>query len=239
MRRRFELQAAYLLSSRPYRETSALIEVLTDAQGRVGLVARGVRGTRARLSGVLQPFTPLMLSWTQGGELGSLTAAEAQAPPPALTGERVLYGWYLNELLLRLLHRHDPHPSLFAAYAQALQGLDGDALAAQCALRRFEKRLLAAIGYALDLPAGLHADRWYRADDRNTLHAASPGEAGALPGDSLIALRDDALRDARQVQDARRLLGAALARQLGDAPLRTQTLLRQLRGTSGADAHGQ
>lgn len=231
MPQRNVLQPAYLLSTRPYRETSALIEVLTDTQGRVGLVARGVRGPRARLAGVLQPFTPLLLAWTQAGELGTLTAAEAQAAPPALAGERVLYGWYLNELLLRLLQRHDAHPGLFGAYAQALAALAGETFSAQAGLRVFELRLLAEIGYGLTLPDELDAQAHYRVDAEQGCRMQMPADAHTFSGDSLIALRDETFTHPQQLADARRLLTRALAPHLGGQPLRSRELLRQLRQT--------
>src|SRR6185295_1527908 len=98
---RVQLEPAYLLSVRPYRETSVLLEAITAAHGRVGLVGRGVQAPKSKLRGVLQPFRRLLLSWSERGELGTLSGAEAEPGAPLL-GAAVMSGWYLNELLLRL-----------------------------------------------------------------------------------------------------------------------------------------
>src|ERR1051326_3923159 len=123
---RVQLEPSYLLSVRPYRETSALVEALTRGYGRIGVVARGARGPKSRLRGVLQPFRRVLLSWSERGELGTLSAAELEGGVPP-DGEAVLSGWYLNELLLRLLPRRDPHPEVFDDYAAALAALGGEA----------------------------------------------------------------------------------------------------------------
>lgn len=225
MAQTIQLEPAYLLSLRPYRDSSQLIEAYGVTQGRIGLVARGARGPKSKLRGVLQPFSPLLLSWSQRGELGSLTGAEAQAPPVVLSGERIFYGWYLNELLLRLLQRHDPHPALYAIYATLLPELTGSEASAQAALRVFEKRLLSELGYGLMLPDTIEADRRYRYDPERGPVADMKGIAGA----SLIALREERLEDDTARQDARRLLRDALRRQLGGRELQTATLLRDMR----------
>jgi DNA repair protein RecO (recombination protein O) len=107
---RISLQPAYILHSRPYRESSLLLEAMGREHGRIGLVARGARGARSRWKNMLQPFRPLLLSWTQRGELGTLTGADQVASPPALAGESLFCGLYANELMIRFLQRSDPHP---------------------------------------------------------------------------------------------------------------------------------
>lgn len=226
---RYSLEPAYLLSVRPYSDTSLLVEAFTRDHGRVGLVARGARGPRSRLRGLLQPLQPLLLSWQQSGELGTLTAAEAHGPAPALPGEKVFYGWYLNELVLKLLARSDPHPGLFERYAAALPQLAGADY--EVALRLFEKHLLGEIGYGVVLPEDLDASAWYHYDpERGPL----PGEREhGISGASLIALRDERVEDfdASALGEARTLLRAALRRQLGGRELATPKLLRRMRGT--------
>ena len=223
---RAQFESAHVLSVRPYRETSALVEAFTRRHGRVGLVARGARSPRAKLRGVLQAFQPLLLSFTEGGELGTLTGAEADGAPVALRGEAVFSGWYLNELVLRLLPRRDPHPQLYAHYAEALPALAGDGAAA--ALRVFEKRLLAELGYGLELPERVERDRWYAFDPDHGLRVAEPGPSN-YRGDSLQALADETLDTPESLRDARRLMGAALKPHLGGRELRTPELLRALR----------
>lgn len=233
--KRVQLQPAYLLSVRAYRETSALLEAFTPGHGRLGLVARGSRGPRSRQRGLLQPFQPLLLSWSEGGELGTLTGAEAAGAAAGLRGEAVFSGWYLNELVLRLLPRRDPHPVLFDGYAQALAAL-AEARSAPRTLRMFELRLLAELGYAVHVPDDLAPDAWYGYDPDAGLRVAEPGP-GAYRGASLRALADGTLDTEESLRDARRLLRAALAPHLGERALRTPQLLRALRdGVRGSGA---
>lgn len=147
---RVTLAPAYLLHSRPYRETSLLLEAFSRDHGRVGLVARGARGTRSRWKNMLQPLRPLLLSWSQRGELGTLTDAEQVASPPALVAEPLFCALYVNELLFRFLQRADPHPALFDRYRALLADLASGA-ATQPLLRSFEMQLLEAVGFGLQL----------------------------------------------------------------------------------------
>jgi DNA repair protein RecO (recombination protein O) len=226
MRERIELEPAWLLAQRPYRESSQLLEVFSREHGRVGLVARGARGPRARLRGVLQLFTPLLLSWNEAGELGTLVAAEAAGPAMPLAGERVFHGWYLNELLLRLTERHDPHPGLYRDYGVALGRLPGGQ--GEAGLRIFEKRLLAEIGYGLPLPEDLAPGR-YRFDLEQGASPAVPGDPETYAAETLLGLERENLETREALREARKLLRAALRRQLGGRELETPRLLRELR----------
>ncbi len=172
MTKRVSLQPCYVLHRRSYRDTSALLDVWSAEFGRVGLVARGVRRPRSRLQGLIQPFQPLLLSWSGRGELYTLAKAEACGSVFRLDGDLVFSGFYINELMIRLVHREDPHPGLYSVYENTLRALavlsstayagaqsrepsimalDGLAFAEQRALRLFEKRLLEHIGYGLML----------------------------------------------------------------------------------------
>src|SRR5690348_7406727 len=117
------MQPAFILHTRAYRDSSLLLDLFTLDHGRVSAVARGARGPRSRYKGLLQPFVPLLVSWYWKSELLSLSAAEADGVILNLTGDTLLCGFYLNELLMRLLHRHDAHSQLFSSYQQALQCL--------------------------------------------------------------------------------------------------------------------
>jgi len=234
MRGRVQLEPGWLLSTRNYRETSLLLEAFTPGYGRVGLIARGARGPRSKLRGLLQSLQPLLLSWQQAGELGTLTGVEAAGAPLGLGGERLFYGWYLNELVLRLLQREDPHPLAYAAYVRALARLTGEE--AEFALRVFEKQLLSDIGYGLLLAADIDPEQRYDVDGEGCLQAAAGrGYAGV----SLIALRDEQLPQPlppRLLPELRRLLRAAIGRQLGGRELETRKLLRAMRQQQGLGA---
>lgn len=226
---RIELQPAWLLSQKPYRETSELLEVLTPDYGRVGLVARGLRGPRANQRGVVSLFRPLLLSWLDKGELGTVTAVEAGGPEVQLLGERLFHGWYLNELLLKLLGRHDPHPALYRAYADALHAQANSALEAEAALRLFELRALEELGYGLPLAEPFDSAGYYRYLGDQGFAACAEGTRGAFAGASLDALRTGRLDSRSALDDARRLLRAALEPQVPHASLRTPQLLREMR----------
>ena len=140
-------QAAYVLHSRAYRETSALIDLLTLDYGRMSVVAKGIRKPRGTRQALLQPFSPLWVSWTGRSELKVLTAVESRGISHPLQGKCLFAGLYLNELLIALLHKWDAHPLLFEKYEQTLQMLHASALNERV-LRIFEQDLLQELGYA-------------------------------------------------------------------------------------------
>ena len=141
MHKRVQQQAAYILHHRPFRDSSQIFDVITLEHGKLSLVARGSRGARSRLKGVLRPFMPLAISWVQRSDLGTLTGAEVRGKPLKLAGDNLLSGYYLNELLLHFLHRHDPQPEIFAAYGKTIKALGAAESVAAC-LRHFEIELL-------------------------------------------------------------------------------------------------
>ncbi|SRR5258708_5391600 len=231
--RRVDLTPGYLLHHWPWRETSRILEVLTREHGRLTLFARGVRGPGAKLAPVLQPFQPLLVSWSGRGEAPALTGAErarAHAPLPARC---LLSAYYLNELIIRLTTRHDPLPELFDDYDRTLSALrSGAALEPQ--LRIFEKRLLEALGYGVDLATEAHtgqpieAQRYYHFRAGEGLVATTREQAGALAGRSLLGLARESLPGARALEDARRLLRAALSACLEGRPLATRAVAKSV-----------
>jgi DNA repair protein RecO (recombination protein O) len=231
--RRVELAPGYLLHHRPWRDTSRILEVLTREHGRLTLFARGVRGPQAKLAPVLQPFQPLLFSFSGRGEAATLTGAERAGSCAALPPAALLSGFYLNELLLKLTTRHDPQAELFDHYHRTLDALRGGApLAPQ--LRLFEKHLLEVLGYGLDLatearggnPIEPHGRYEFRADAG--LVAVAPGTAGALCGESLLALAAGDLSGPGTLEDARRLLSAALGACLEGRTLATREVARAM-----------
>lgn len=149
MHKRVQQQAAYILHHRPFRDSSQLLDVITLDHGKLSLVARGSRGARSRLKGVLRPFMPLAISWVQRSDLGTLTGAEVRGMPLKLAGDALLSGYYVNELLLHFLHRHDPQPGVFDAYGKTIKALGAADSVAAC-LRHFEIELLRLVGYAMN-----------------------------------------------------------------------------------------
>jgi len=230
---RVSLEPAWVLHRYPYRDSSLLIEVFSHEYGRVGLVARGARSPKSRWYSELQILRPLLLSWNMRGELGTLTGAEGRATPLAANGRVVLCASYLNELLLRLLTRHDPHPALFDAYERAIDGLPETE---EQALRYFEKHLLQELGYGLLLDCEFESGEPLVPDtlyeyrlEQGPVRCRQPGNEGIyLHGGSLLALSAERLVDRRACREVRLLTRAALALYLGARPLKTRTVLNQL-----------
>lgn len=228
---RIALEPAWVLHTRPWRDTSMMLEVLSRDHGRVGLIARGVRGPRARWRGVLQTFQPLVLSWSGRGELATVSGCEADGPSITLRDEALMSAWYLHEVLLRLLQRNDPHPPLFAVYGTALAGL---ASGNPSALRVFEKRLLDELGWgpvydhASDDGTPVTTERSYGfSPDRGVL-AQGKGDM-EVRGAVLLALAHEQFPDAHTLNEARRVLQLAIEPHLGGRPLESRALLRQWR----------
>src|ERR1700693_5363536 len=195
-RERRDDQPAFVLHAHPYRETSLIVEALTADYGRVALVARGAKRPRSELRGVLQAFQPLTISWAGAGEIKTLTRAEWRGGLPLVAGSALLCGFYLNELLLKMLPREDAHPQLFVDYQNTLTRLAEGGEQAP-ALRQFEVRLLAALGYALPLthevdtgrPIDPHARYYYTFDRGPRIVAAEPGKRyPQVRGTTLLAL---------------------------------------------------
>jgi DNA repair protein RecO (recombination protein O) len=230
---RIALAPAYILHHRPFRETGRIFEVLTREEGRLSVFARGVRGPKARLAAVLQPFRLLLISCSGRGDAPSLTGAESSGVAAPLPAACLLSGFYLNELVLQLTTRHDPQPALFDAYHGALHRLkEGAALAPT--LRVFEKRLLQMLGYGLELTTEATSGRpidpsgyyYFRAGEG--LFAADATRPGALLGRSLARLESEELAETRELKDARALLQAALAHCLEGRELATRSVARSM-----------
>lgn len=237
--RRVQLQPAYVLHHRPYRDTSRILELFTRDHGRISVFARGARGARkagASLASVLQPFSRLLVSWSGTGEAGQLVAAEFDGAVAALPPDRLVSGFYLNELLLKLFARHDSHPDVFALYGATLDSLKTDPDGVR-ALRLFEKRLLDALGYGLALERDVDADRpldaryayRYRLDQGATRIEGVAEGAGIFSGRTLLALAREDFSDPAVCSEARALLRAALDRCLEGKELRTRQVMLQLR----------
>lgn len=235
---RVEQQAAWVLHERPYRESSVLLEAFSREFGRVGLVARGARCERPRFGrGILKPLQPLGLGWTGRGELGTLTAAEAAGAPLVLHGEAVYAALYLNELLVRLLQRNDPHPEIFARYGDCLAELEAGTGAIAWTLRRFERDFLGMLGYAVMFAhegvAGelILPDREYSYDPEcGPIPWRLRPMAPSLKGRALLALGESAQPDEAVLRDLRRLMRAQIRHHLGGRELNAWRLFSSLAG---------
>jgi DNA repair protein RecO (recombination protein O) len=237
--RRVQLQPAYVLHHRPYRDTSRILELFTRDYGRVSVFARGARSARksgTALTSILQPFNRLLISWSGKGEAGQLTAAEFDGAVSTLPPDRLVSGFYLNELLLKLFVRHDSHPEVFSLYGATLDALKVDAEGVR-PLRLFEKRLLDALGYGLALEREVDADRpldaryayRYRLD-KGAMRIDGVAEGvDIFSGRMLLAVAHEDFSDPAICAEARVLLRGALDLCLEGKELRTRQVMLALR----------
>jgi DNA repair protein RecO (recombination protein O) len=237
---RIESQPGFVLHALPYRETSLLVEVFSRDHGRIGLVARGVRGVRGQpLRALLQPLQPLHLGWSGRGDLARLDAVEAAGAAFVASGDAMLSAFYLNELLLRLLPRGEAQVGLFWRYLQALDALQRESATAW-ELRRFERDLLAELGYALRLEVEadgvtpVRPDRRYRYDAEQGARPVPDTVAGATPGVALLGLARDERPDPEAMRALRRLMRQVLRHHLGGRELRSWQVLSDLGAASSA-----
>jgi DNA repair protein RecO (recombination protein O) len=234
--RRVLLEPAYLLHQRDWRDSSRIIEFFSRDHGRVALFAKGVRRPGSAYGALLQPFVPLLVSWSGSGDGGTLTGAELAGSPVAVAPQCLMSGFYMNELVLKLMERVDPHPDVHEAYALSLAAL-ADPAAEQRALRLFEKRLLEALGLGIDYAhlaadgARVDPDRYYHVDPERgvTGPAERPDAPTACRGAELLALAGEELASAASLASARRLLGAALAAALDGRELASRKVARAVR----------
>lgn len=240
--KRVSLQPAYVLHRRPYRENSFLVELFTPEHGRLTLAAKGVRSPKSTLQGLLQPFTPLQISWAGKGELMTLTEADAHGSVRQLRGDTLFAGFYLNELLMALLQKWDPHPYLFKAYDEALDAMHGQPLN-QRVLRIFEKILLEELGYGL-MPKGdveqntaFDPDKYYRFVPDQGFVISGLGEdakakSSLFSGKSLLAIANEDWSGEDSMQDAKRLTRYVLAPLLGNRMIHSRKLFMQIEETN-------
>jgi DNA repair protein RecO (recombination protein O) len=227
------LEPAFVLHQRPYANTSRIVDCLTPSRGRVGLVARGSRRLRSEQRALLQPFVRLRVSWLRRGELGRLIYVEAAAPAHELVGDDLLAGFYMNELVLRLLARGDANAEVFSCYSACLHEL-GDGAGTARAIRLFELGLLRALGYGLELAHDfqsgepLRAEWTYVFEPESGPRRAVETASESFRGKDLISLRERTLDDADSLRAAKVLLGRALAVHLGERPLKTRTVLKAI-----------
>lgn len=232
---RIENQAAFVLHTRDYRDSSLLVELLTAEFGRVSGVVKGVRGTgkaAKQRRGVVQPFVPLLVSWGGKSDLKQIVHFEASGSPLPLVGERLFSAFYVNEVMIRLLQHYDESPDWFLLYQRVVSQLSAE-LPADIVLRRFELDLLEALGYGIDLSSTADEGREivagtrYRFDSGHGFRAVAdsaddPAHA-VFEGEDLLAMSAGQF-STRVRKSAKRLCRLALAPYLGDKPLKSREL---------------
>jgi len=233
-RQRVQLEPAYILHSYPYKETSLIVEAFARNFGRVALLARGARRPRSAMRGVLLSFHPLQLSWSGAAELANLRGAEWSGALQPLSGRGLMCGFYLNELLLRLLPREDAHEALFEVYGESLRQLSAG-VAQASVLRSFEKRLLAELGYAplleRDAASGAPIEpgrRYVYEPDRGPMPSRNSSSELSVSGQTLLDLAAGQYERPETREEARMLLRALIGQRLHGQVLHTRAVLREL-----------
>lgn len=229
---RVELQPAYVLHSRPFRDTSLILDCLTDEYGRLSLIAKGARSAKFRQRQLCQPFSPLLLSWQGKSSLKTLTSIESRQLPFGLQGDFLFSGLYLNELLTRLVPEHDSCPEIYQSYETALNQLAKQE-SLEPVLRAFELRMLEDLGYHLDLShdaegAELHPDENYQWWPEQGWRVASDYITAQLfPGIYLLALKQEDFGDPQTLRLAKILTRLLFKPLLGDRPLQSRKLFQK------------
>ncbi len=228
------LKNAFVLHTRAYRETSIIAELLTLEEGRVGVLAKGAKRRYSTLGAVNQQLTPLTVAYQGRGELQTLTHCEVSSPGCYFSGTKLLSALYLNELLMRLLSRGDAVADIFALYQKTLDRIKQQSPVANT-LRLFEKHLLVYLGYGINLQTDAETEKkivkgkFYRYHPGHGFVVVTLGQASqhtAFSGESIIALQQENLTEAKLLTDAKILLRLALAPLLGSRPIKTRELLQ-------------
>ncbi|MCU0869079.1 MAG: DNA repair protein RecO [Burkholderiales bacterium] len=237
-RRREVDQPGFVLHTHPWKETSLVVRFFTRRHGVLMAAAKGARRPASTLRGLLMPFQPLRLAWSGRAEVRVLVSAEREGGVPQLGGTGLMCGFYLNELLVRCLGREDPHEALFDDYRVAVVALARGDVAPAAVLRRFERVLLAALGYGLELEHEADAGARIAADGRYrwvpehgavlSLAAVRDDDPFAVRGATLLAMARDDYTHATAAAEAKRLLRALLQHHLGTHDLHTRQIVQDL-----------
>jgi len=226
--KRITLEPAFVLHTRNYRDTSLLVDMLTMEHGRLTVVARGVRSKKSRLQGILVPFLPLLISYSGKGDLCTLQRAEIDGANISFTGDLLVSGFYLNELLVKLVPRQESYEEVYHAYKKTLSSLINSKLP-EVELRLFEKCLLKNLGYGLELDRtvsgeGVLENKCYAFEFGVGINQVDSSCPGNFSGKSLLALHKNILIAKEEITDAKRLLRKVLAILLGGKTLKSREM---------------
>ncbi|MFV2061454.1 MAG: DNA repair protein RecO [Gammaproteobacteria bacterium] len=227
---RFALRDAFILHSRAYKESSLLIDLFTRDYGRVSVIAKGVKKRKRSLFGVLQPFTPILVSWVGKTELHTLTNVELNGVFKYLYGTNLLCGYYVNELILRFLHKEDPHEILYEAYSEIILSLKS-ASNIEANLRKFECILFQELGYGLNLTievetgqkVELHKSYYFEIEQGPVLEKLSESSI-QISGETLLSLENGNLVNKTSLYESKKLMRYIINYYLAGKPLKTHQL---------------
>ena len=228
-----ELTPCFILHSRPYLESSLILDIFSRDHGRLHLIAKGAKREKSGFAGLLQPYQRLLMAWHGKSELMTLTDVDTDNEPYVLPDVRLIAGFYVNELLTRLLHQHESHPELFNLYDKTISDLSGSENI-NAILRIFEKGLLQSLGYGLVLDHDVgdgqaietHHKYYYLIDAGPIKDKPSIENHVEITGKSLMALDKECFENKSELEEAKRLMRFILKSHLGDKPLASRALYK-------------
>ncbi len=227
---RYSLYDAFILHSRSYKESSLLIDLFTRDYGRVSVIAKGAKKSKRSLPGVLQPFTPVLVSWVGKTELHTLTNVELNGTFKYLYGTNLLCGYYLNELILRFLHKEDPYEILYNAYANVIKELKS-AKNIGPVLRRFECILLQELGYGLNLTQDaetgnrVESDKMYYFEiEQGPVLEKLSDMSISVSGETLLSIENNNIINKKTLFESKKLMRYVINYYLAGKPLKTHQL---------------
>ncbi|MBX3647884.1 MAG: DNA repair protein RecO [Rhodocyclaceae bacterium] len=232
---RVDGEVAFVLHAYPFRETSLIVEAFSRDHGRVALVARGARRPRSAMRGLLMAFQPIELGWFGHGEMRTLAKVEWVGGQPPLKAQALILGYYMNELMLKLMPRDDAHPALFLAYAEAVHALAAGE-DSQPSLRRFELTLLRELGYGLTLDREVEGGRpvdpqkryAYIVERGPVLASEREHEMETFTGRTLLAMAQDDFSEAETLVQAKQLMRTLIHHYLGGQRLSSRRVFMEL-----------
>jgi len=233
---RVQDQPAYILHHRAYRDTSQILELFSREHGRITVVSKGSRGAKSSSRAVLQPFLPLLVSWSGKGEMPTLTGSEVTNHAPLkLHGNALPSAFYINELLIKLLHKHDVHEEVFDLYKNTLVLLQ-NIESLEKTLRIFEIKLLKMLGFGMNLindaETGeiVQSDKSYRYYvEHGPVLATNPEQdtrSLLITGATLIALEKDLLDSSEVLKEIKSLMRYVLSYYMEGKPIKSRELFR-------------
>jgi DNA repair protein RecO (recombination protein O) len=226
-----ELTPCYILHRRDYSESSLILDVFSREHGRINLIAKGAKRNKKQQGVSHNLYQKYLISWVAKSDLGTLTDIEPVSMSNTLKSDLVLTGFYMNEILLRLLHKHESHPELFDSYESSINSLVKNA-SEHTVLRYYEKTLLQALGYGIildhEIESGESIDEaekyYYKLDHGPVLESSKSGLGISVMGKTLLELEGESLSDLDNINEAKMLLRVLLDQHLGDKPLASREL---------------
>lgn len=229
-----ELTPCYILHRRDYRESSLILEILSREHGRVSLIAKGAKRNKKQQGISYSLYQEYLMSWVSKSELGTLIDVELATIMTSMSPKQMMTGFYMNEIILRLLHKHESHPELFDSYNSTVRELSNNNTD-QVLIRYFEKILLQSLGYGMifdqdlntgnDIVAGVNY--YYKLDSGPTSNNHNSGAGIPVSGSTLIGLNNETLTDTKNKNEAKRLLRSLLNQYLGEKPLESRKLYQE------------